>query len=466
MTRVYLKSLDLMNVGPFEKLHLEFGPSVNVIAGRHAVGKTTCVESIKSFFAGGAAPELIRHGTTEAQAHIEWADGMKATKTLKLGETPEDKDTYDVEVIAPSGQIRKRYAEALAERVPKGSFSPSAFLKADPRERADFLVKHLNISFTSEEVNKILAPEVIPGMDSVLAEIEKEVIVQPLSGVVDLKLFDNLVETVYESRRKVNVADRDCQGAIADLRKTLPDSTGGKNWAQERDRLQAEVVEIEKEIAAKAADIRTEAEQARSAKRTEIEQKIADLQRELSDYIRATDIAEADSIRERTAELNERKVLVSVDLGNARAHADQETKAAGTREAIAKREAESKNLISKERRRTRILERLEKIKHLKLKDIPIDGLDIKFDKKRPVITVNRTPIEELSGQESMFLGFQCVLFAAGEYPLVLEEGDGLMEEYIKILANACDAAPNPVQVILARHSEGGELRVVHYGRES
>lgn len=459
MSRVYLKSLDLINVGRFEKLHVEFGPGVTCLTGHHRQGKTTCIEAIKTFFAGGGAPDLVLHGQTHAEAKILWSDGQSAKKTIDLATGPDEKDTYEVEVFGPSGELKKRYAEALAERVAKGSFDPAEFLELKPRERAEFLIKRLAITFEPEEINAALESQAsnIPN---------REVVFPPVASGqrLDLKKFNEVFDSVYESRRVVNVAIRDKEGVIASLTRTLPEApSDGTDWAAKRDGIQAEIITVEREIAGKSSDIKAEAEQERSRITSQIEQKIADLRKQLADYLQVIDKTESDTIRDQTTELQNKKAELSLSLGQARANADRETEASGTRKSIAKTQEESKGLIVKEMRRSSILEALDKLKHKKLAKLPIEGLEIKFENKIPIITVNQTPIHKLSGQESLFLAIQCIQLSAGEYPLVLTEGDGLMTEYVQALHEACIAADPPIQVIMARHSEGGDLKVVKYG---
>lgn len=537
---VYLKSLDVMNVGSLEKAHLEFGPGVSVIRGTHAIGKTTCINAIKTFFEGGSMAELVRHGQAHAEARIEWADGFTAFKTMDLSTEAGKKDEYTVEVKGPSGEVKKRVAEALQERVPKGSFSASDFLKEDPRNRAKFLIKNLQLSFTADEVNSALMPvasrpkmtagRLLPGETQEQADarvqrdfspaMDAEVVFPAVTGTVDLEKLDEIIATVYESRRKVNVAIRDIDGAVTELRRTLPESSDlgvPVQWSQERDSLQRKVTEIEKDISALQSKLKLDTEKAISSMKTEAMAEIhrlkdaarayvhgavdfgahvdqffqtgsGDIQEEaktlalsvgdfitavrkanakaadLSTFVAATEAKLSSDLIEQTSALQNRKAVLATDLGVAKTNAERDQEAAGTRKAIETREREAEGLTAKEMRRTDILQALDKMKNKRLSELPIDGLSIKFGAKGvPIITVNSTPIERLSGQEALYFSIQCIQFATGKYPLILDEGDGLMEEYVQKLHEACMRAEPPVQVILARHSEGGGLSVVRYG---
>lgn len=509
----YLKTLEVVNIGPFERKTLEFGPGLNVILGPNHCGKSSLLDSIKLFFQGGQDYDMIRHGQTHAEARINRSDGMSAFKTMDLATEPGKKDEYSVEVKGPSGELRKRYAEALEEWVPKGSFDPLSFLALKPADRAEFLIKRLKIVFSAEEVNQALLATTgkLPSTEVVLAPLQ--------DGMVDLKKFNEIIDTIYESRRLVNVAIRDTNGAIADLRRTLPPSVNGTvDWSTIRDGLMDEITQLDKDLASKEASIKLEAEQARNTERESTHKAIEELavrvrkyaswveafaanvvshaacgkpaltdNHQISDifdtysdfinevkeisglrasleaFLKEVDSSESAAIREQTAELADKRSRLSLELGTAKANADQHTAAAGTRAAIAKREEDSRGLTLKEMRRTSIIEALEKLKHNRLRECPLEGLDIRFEKTTPIITVNKTRIEKLSGQESLFLGLQCVQLASGDNPLVLTEGDSLTEEYVKILGDACAQAETPIQIIMARHSEdGGELRVVRY----
>lgn len=503
----YLKSLEVVNIGPFEHKFVEFGPGLNILEGPNHSGKTTLLDGIKLFFQGGQDYNMIRHGQTHAEARIIRSDEMTAFKTMDLATEPGKKDEYSVEVKGPSGELRRRYAEALEEWCPKSSFDPFSFLALKPADRAEFLIKRLNISVSAEEINSALlaSPGTLP---------PTEVVMDPLpGGTVDLKRVNEIIDTIYESRRLVNVAIATAGAAIADLRINLPPSNGGvADWASVRDGLLDQITQVDKDLASKESGIKLEAEQARSAERNKIESEIQGqrdfiaayaalvdafaagvrsyskcelekcpikdligfqdfvnavvtvrtLRSNLDDFLRAVDYQESEAIREQTAELATKRAQLSLELGTAKANADQETAAAGTRAAIAQREANSRGLALKEMRRSAIIRALEKLKQNRLKECPLDGLDVRFEKNLPVITINKTRIEKLSGQESLFLGLQCVQLAAGDNPLVLTEGDSVDAEHLKYLSGACAAAPIPIQVIMARHSEGGELRVVRY----
>jgi DNA repair exonuclease SbcCD ATPase subunit len=513
MSEIYLKSLQITNLGPFERHCAEFGPGLNICAGPNHSGKTSQLEAIRLFLDGGMARDLVRMGTTHAEATVLWSDGFKAHKTMDLATNAEEKDSYEITVTGPQGEIKGRAAEAIAQRVPRGSFSASDFLKQDPRKRAEFLLAHLNLSFTAEEFNAALLTPVgkLPNT---------EIIFSPVTGIVDLAKFDEIRETIYASRTEIKVQIRDLNGAVADLRGTLPQETEkiAVSWSTERDDLQRQLTELEKQISARQSDLRLAAEQRASRKREEISvaqrvlreaisgyvgaatnfaaevrafaesdgsktpqlysqdladscqdfigavHKSADKKAELAQFLLDSDTKLAADLMEQTATLKDRAAALSLDLGKARANADREMQAAGTRQAIETRERKAEGLTVREMRRTAVLDALDRLKNERLTELPIEGLSISFDsKKRPVISQNGVPLENLSGMESLFLGFQCVLLGAGECPLIVDEGDGLTEESLEKLSAAIDRATPRPQFILARHSEGTALRVVRYG---
>src|SRR5690348_2132059 len=162
--RVYLSNLLMENIRSFERFEVEFGPGLNLITGGNHQGKTTCLDTLRMFFEGGVNWDLLRKGQLTAKAAVGWSDGVYAVKTMEKAASAEARDKYELEARGPSGELKRRAAEMISDRVKKGSFDPEAFLAAEPRARAGFLVKHLNLIFGPEEINTALAAyrEVLP----------------------------------------------------------------------------------------------------------------------------------------------------------------------------------------------------------------------------------------------------------------------------------------------------------------
>lgn len=448
--RVYITSIDILNIGGLEKFHADFGPGATCIVGENGVGKTSVLTALKLFFEGGANYDAVRRGELRGEATITFSDGSRAQKKLVLSDG-EKEASYELKVLGPSNEVKKSPAAWIADRVPQQSFDPIAFLDSEPRKMAEFLLKHVPIQFTAAEVNSVL--------DTTVGKIPNVETFPHVSGAVDLQRYNEIRDTRYEERRQVNVQGRDLDGVISDLEKSLP-SASDVDWAAERDRLQAEISGIETRIATKEADIRLEAQRERTRKEKETQDKIAALLAEQAEYIRSVDAAEAASIREQTAELSGQRALLSVDLGTAKSNADREQQAVGIRRAIEERKKAAKGLTLKEMRLSAVLEAMDKLKNDKLKALPIDGFDLKYDaRKRPIITIHGVPLEQLNRQQQLFIAIQCIQLGSGSMPLILCEASELTETYLEMLADACREADPPIQLIVARPVKGEPLTV-------
>lgn len=493
--RLYLKSADVLNLGPFEKARAEFGPGGCIFSGENATGKSSWLNILNFCLEGGSAQGLVRHGPNgeviceSGEVTLTFSDGATYWKQQKLPENQGEKGEVKSKVLGPQKEIKKREAEWLSERIPKRSFSVAGFLESSNEDQAEWLIRHIDLSFTAEEVNALLETTVgrLPN---------SEVVFGPVSGIIPLTKFNEIYDTIYDGRRQINVQARNLGGVIEDLRKGLPPASD-TDWSIQRDSILDQITAIDKDLAAKESGIKLEAEQARSTERNKIESEIQGqrdfiaayaalvdafaagvrsyskcelekcpikdligfqdfvnavvtvrtLRSNLEDFLRAVDYQEAEAIREQTLELSQKRAKLSLDLGSAKSNADREQQSIGTREAINKRLQESKGLTTREMRRSAILDAMEQAKHLRLKAVPIAGLDVKFDsRKRPVISVNGTPIEQLSGQEKIYLCVQCIQLGCGSVPLIILEGAELTETYLDLLVESCRTAEPPIQL--------------------
>lgn len=429
--KVYLSSIrvsDLRGVRSFEaKLGL-----ISIIVGENGAGKTTLLSAIANVLEGGHDPDSIRNGATEAKIEVELSNGATAVKTVKPTESDLIVKNSEGGIVRAPATYLKAFASGL-------SFNPVAFLNSDPKERAAFLLKTLPLTFEAAEVNAALGVPII-------------------SGTVTLQRLNEMRDGRYEERKALNVQARDLEGTIAEMRKTLPDDDA-TNWGAERDRLAAEVASIDGFIKTAAAEIELEAERARSQKREEIDAKISALCAELAEYLSQVDRGAAASIAESTAALKDTHARLSLDLGEARAKADRQQQSVGVRRAIDERTEALKGYTLKEIRLTQTLKAIDELKHQKLRELPIEGLDLKADNRgRPVILIGGVPLDKLNRQQQLYVAIQAVSLAAGKMPMMLCEVAELDNAHLEEISQA--AADAGIQLVLARWMDNSPLRVM------
>jgi len=444
----WLKSIEVTNLGGLVKEYKEFAEGGSLVIGEHGSGKTSLLRALSIFFEGGCDVDLIRKGEPSGEAVITWSDGCRARKRLFRSIGKEGKPGFETEAWGPEGEVKKAPSTWLTERVPKTSFDPFAFLRAEPRERANVLLEHLPLSFTPQEVNAALDAQVgeLPNVDFFPHVSDKE---------ISLERLNEIRGTRYSERTNVSVQARDLDAVIGDLQKSLPpESPDITDWTKERDRLQGELTATEKKITGIVESIKLEAEQERSRKRLEIQGKMDALKKELADHLDAVAKAEGESIQDRTMELQQQRSDLSVSLGTAKANADRHIESLGIQRAIAERRKSAEGLVRKEMRLTAVIKALDNLKHERLKQIDIEGFDLSKDSRgRPVVTINGVTLDQLNAQQQLFVAIQCIQFAAGSGRLIITEAADLNDEYMADLAAATKQAG--YQLIAARWDKNG-----------
>lgn len=428
---IYLTKIEVRNLGGIENFRAQLG-QVALITGENGSGKTTLLNAVRSILEGGSDPDLIRNGCDSGEVVIELSTGHTAHKTIKP-------TGYELEVRSPEGGLVRAAATWLKEIAPPTSFDPVAFLESDPRDRAAFLLKTLPLTFTASEVNDAFG-------------------IPKVTGTVTLQRLNELRDGTYQERKDLNRQARDLEGMIKEMRSTLPDEDG-KDWGAERDRLAAEVAAIDGQIETLTAEVNLEAEQAKRVKSEEITAKIRALEEELANYIGTVDRTAAQAIKEQTGELKNQQAALSLDLGAAREKADRQQQAAGIKQAIDQRVEALKGYTNKEIRLSNTLQAIDELKHRKLKELPIEGLDLKADSRgRPVILINGVTLDKLNRQQQLFVAIQAVSLASGKMPLIICEVAELDDDHLSELAEA--AAGAGIQLVLARWLNGEPLRVM------
>ena len=436
--KVYLTSLEIKNLGGLPYFKAEMG-QMALITGENGSGKTTCLNAILTFFEGGSDPDFVRAGCEEGEATIVFSHGYTAHKKIT-------RQGYELTVTSSDGGKLRAPATWIKELAPSLSFDPIGFLNSEPKDRAAFLLQNLPLSFTADEVNAVLG-------------------VPALSTSVTLQKVNELWQGKYDERTKLKKDVRDLEGTIKELRDALP-KDGERDWGAEVARIQDAIGQLDQQKASIASEIELEAEQARNEKRQSIGAEIAELRKqitvkeaELSDFLAKVDVAAVESLADQTKAIQEQRDPLVVELTTARANAEQHQRAAGIRDLIAARKKTLEGHISEEMRLDKVIEGLMKMKHQKLKELPIAGLDLKSDSKgRPVILIDSIPLDKLNRQQQLYVAIQAVSLSAGRLPLILLEAAELDDAHVAELGDAAKDAG--LQLVLARWKNNAPLEVV------
>lgn len=444
---VYLKHVTVKNYGGIEKFEAEFG-DVAILVGTNGKGKSSLLNTVRSMFEGGADTTLIRAGTKKAEAEFILGNGYRSVKSIQP--TKATLDVFDKN----GGKIASP-ATKLAAFVPKDTFSVQELLQADPKDLTALMLKYLPMTFSVEEVNTaVRSPRVS----------------KPLA----LSEFNALSKSVYDERTELNRSMRDLEGSISNWEANLPKEED-RDWSKERDRLDGEIANVLQDVAAlkskledDARTVLTESKKAHQARLDAIAKEIQTLEKEASG-IRLT-MTENEGAMARTVanlfasergSLDEKHKSLLEERGGVSANADKQQQAVGIRNSIETDTARLKGYASKETVLSGILEDMGALKALKLKSLPVDGLDIVMDGKNPTILIDGIPLERLNSQRQLYVLVQFIAEAqegaGSEFKLIVCEGSEFVPSKLIALAESCIKAG--VQLIVTYPLEDEPLAV-------
>lgn len=437
----YLQNITVKDFGGLESFSAEFGDCAIILA-TNGLGKTSLLSAVRSIFEGGGDTSLIRVGAKKAEASIEFCNGYKAVKTI-------DPTKYTLIVTDEHGGVIKSPASKLGEFVAKDTLSVQELLNADPKDLAALMLKYLPMTFTPEEVNKAIR---VPTVKKPLTVIE----------------FNALRQAKYDARTNLNRDVANLKGSITNMRKVLPNDDA-TDWAKERNGLDNAIAACDAELSVIQQNIMDERAKALEDKRSARDAAIAELQRliqvqnqEFLAFSNAANNAANEAFTESRAAVDEKRAALVEQRGNASAKADQQQQATGVRNAIAEEEKRLDGHVSEETILSAVLEDMDKLKALKLKSLPVDGLDIEMDGKKPIIKINGVPLERLNSQKQLYVLVQFISEAqagAGvEFKVIVCEGAEMVPSKLIALGEACVEAG--IQLIVTVPMENQPLKVL------
>lgn len=428
---LYITGLEVRNIGGIEHIQAHLG-STAIVVGQNGAGKSSLLNAIQSVFDGGHDASLLRQGCERGEVRLDLSNGSAILKVI----TPKEST---LEVRTSDGGVVKGPATYVKSIVPSISFDPIGFLNADPKSRAAFLLETLPLTFTDKEVNAVLD-------------------VPSVTGQVPLQRLNEIREGKYAERTEVNRRIRDQEGTVRDLEKSLPAKTDGPSWSQVAEELSTQLSQVDQKIATVASEIALEAEQEKSKKRAEITKQINELQEALNSFVALVDKTAATTLAEQTRELEAERAALASKHGEAKAKAEQDQRADGVRAAIATQREGIKGSTEKADRLSRVIEALDELKVRKLRELPIQGLDLTVEKGKPIIKIDGIPLDRLNRQQQLFIAIRAVSLAAGRLPLILCEVAELDDEHLKELTSATEEAG--IQLMVARWRNGAPLNIV------
>jgi len=422
---------------------LEFAPKgFTEIEGGNGTGKTSTIEAIRAVLRGGHDATLLRKGAERGEIVIVLDDGTSIKKTV----TPDDTDVK----IMRDERVLKRPAEAIRALHDALSVNPVEFLRAPEKSRVDALLQVMPISPDIMRVQEIAGDLLGEG--------------------AGLDLIEDTKRRVFDERTGVNRTARDKDGAIKQLRATLPENvpdapdTDASLLEQinaidaERDskvegigqEFSACLQVIDDTITGLHDRIREIEEEARR-KVAEVNEEVADAKRRKAEALSRCDAAKAE-VR---AKHSESRAVIETKLAGIKAAHEAQARYSLTTENIARMSAEFDRLKEDAEALTAALESLEAYKAELLANLPIPGLEVVGGK----LFRNGIPFDRLNSAQQVEIAVAVAKLRAGELGVICVDGLELLDpEHFESFVE--EAGKSGLQLIVSRVSEG-PLRVVN-----
>lgn len=405
--------IKITNILGIEELEIDPG-AITVLEGRNGVGKTSTIEAIRSVVEGGHDGTLLRNGADVGEVVLVLDDETVIRKRITAGGSTLTVRRPDVgDVRAPQTYLAK-LADAL-------SVNPIAFLTADPKGQAEYLLESLPLMLDEGDV-----VEAVGGTVPVEAG--------DLAGHA-LAMLDRLRKRIYDERTGVNRAAKEKKATVGQLGESVPEVVVSEASLRERLKdLQRENETLQAEGRARAEEITRKRDNA-----------IAEIKAEAQHRI---DEARTQAETERTAALEgalpriqELAALIAAgdtELREADRHANTRQVVAGLEKDVADLEARSQGL-------TDALSRLDGLRARLLSKLPIPGLELVDG----VIHKGGVPFSRINRAEQVKVAIALARLRAGELKLICIDGieclDGPTFEAFKV-----NAARTGLQFVVTR----------------
>lgn len=418
---------------------LEIHPkAVTVLSAGNGRGKTSVLDAISLVFDGGHRPQDIRHGAKKAEITIEIEDDRGGTYTVV--KTINQKSS-SVVVTKPDGEPAESPQTWLKELASGIGFDPVLFAE-NPKARAEWIQKAMPIQFGVDESTKSIYGD---GVNAILR--------RHITAPVDLEGLLAVRARIYDERKEHNGRTKQLDGALKNLKASLPPESDGKDWAAEGAAASAELDQLSSD---KLSQLRT----VDGLEKEEIDLKTKECQRQIDALI-----AERDRLIE-DIRMQSRKARVQVEdefsgkeaVARERRTQAQERAAEATRVVTLRGEYErtKKEHAAAESAALNLndaIDALDDLRKKKMKEMPIEGAEVREGE----LFINDLPFENLSTSEKMRVAFQFAGLMPNKLPMMISDRAESFEEsnWQEIKAAASESG---YQLFFARVTEG-ELAV-------
>lgn len=393
---MYISRLVIKNILGIESLEFKAGKFV-YISGPNGSGKSTILEAIKSVFKGGHDATLLRLGAEKGEVVLELDDGTEFIKTVR--------ETSSNVVAKKDGRPLPRPTELIKSLVDQLSNNPIAFLTAKEDDRVSVFLQSMPVKVDLEKL------QVLSGVHIPANAAEMHV----------YQLFDYVHTTVFDDRTGTKRAVDEKKKTIKQLTEAMPELPegviGGETELEQQlteldakkdndlTTVHGKLTEYTDAVNVQIATVTTDHDNALQSWTDGVDAEIAALQKQLDAKRlernvglakrredKATAIKElqdkitnvgtrADLKRTQIKEEHQAaRQPVETQLGILRGNRDLAAKRATTLETIETLTGELQHLEQDVIRQNRALDAIDGYKSEVLKNLPIQGLEVRNGK--------------------------------------------------------------------------------------
>lgn len=386
--------IQIRNILGIEELEIAPG-AITVLEGKNGVGKTSTIEAIRTVIEGGHDATLVRSGAEAGEVVLVLEDETEIRKRITARGSSVTVKRPDVgEIKAPQTYIGK-LTDVL-------SVNPVAFLTADPRRQAEYLLEALPLELDRDALSEAIG--------STVRVVDAECTGHPLDVLARIR------QRAYNERTGVNRAAKEKRATVEQLSASLPAESEGRaaSVPELRDRLTAaqrdrdlRLQRLKEERDRDIAGIQERARQEIEAIKAKAEEAVENVRRGAENLLALVAEQAAPGLDQHAA-----------NLAEAEAAEKEAARHRNTRAVLDTLTAEAAELESQAADLTAALDRLDALKVSLLRKLPIKGVEVVDG----VIEKDGVPFHRLNRAEQVKVAIGIARLRAGEIPLICVDG--------------------------------------------
>lgn len=473
--KLRIKRIRLRNVMGIEELEVSADGQLVRIEGDNATGKSSIVQAVESIIKGGHDVRLLRNGADEAEVYLLLEDDTEVTKSIKpTGSNLSVRHPDYGSISGPKGWIEQHFDIM--------SVNPVELVLA---EKSEIILQALPMEVSMEQLS-----DAIGGLVHLTDDVDADGLGDAAEYVDTsqhaLKAIAQLHDRLYMRRRDVNRDAKQKDGAIANLRRSLPENLDDVKTADEviaeRDDLKQQLEAVKAEANAAGEKLAENARAqtfaideeingriaANNKERDELLEQIAQLRAKVQKLESATETLESERAS--------RKSKVKSDFNEEKAEALKEyqpriselqaaiksldsaiglaAERSNTLKMLREHESEKKALDAESDKYTDALESLDALKASLLSELPIEGLTIGDDGE---IYVDDVPFVKVNDAKKVEIAIQILQLRGGKAAFVDRIEQLGQATYERLIERAREAG---LQLFTMEVAEGKPLTAI------